>query len=365
MRILFYIETREWTGSARAFVAAARGLEARGHQIVVACDPESAIAEQARASACELVAVRPESSLMGAALRVRAMLARYAIDVVFVPGDREQVIAATGAWLADRAAVVRRLPMGAPFTLSRRGRFALRLAATGFAFSSEDDARTAPRLSHARFDPAVVPLGVDVQRYDAVRAALRAAVGVDADADLIVCVGDTESRVQLGTVLRVVAMLAPRHPRLRLAILGRGTDTQDLRVHAAALRITRLIRFLGGGSGTGDDAMQMLGAADLGWIVAGGDDGAFAALDLLASRVPVLAERGAIARHFVPDGIAGLLLPPADPPNAAAAVARLLALGDERIAMGNAGHARVARDFSEVAMIEAFERAAMTAGSRS
>ncbi|HEX6964929.1 MAG TPA: glycosyltransferase family 4 protein [Gemmatimonadaceae bacterium] len=360
MHILFYIEAREWTGSARAFVAAARGLEARGHQVVIACDPESAVAEQTRAGTCELIAVRPERSLMGAALRVRAMLARYAIDVVFVPGDREQVIAATGAWLADRAAVVRRLPMGAPFALSRRGRFALRLAATGFAFSSEDDARTAPRLAHARFDPAVVPLGVDVQRYDAERAAARADAGVDQDADLIVCVGDADSRVRIGTVLRVVAMLAPRHPRLRLAILGRGTDTQDLRVHAAALRISRLVRFLD----AGDDATPLLCAADLGWIVADGDDGAFAALDLLASRVPVLAERGTIARHFVPDGIAGLLLPPADAPNAAAAVARLLTLHDERVAMGNAGHARVARDFSEVAMVEAFERVALAAGSR-
>ncbi|HET7566279.1 MAG TPA: glycosyltransferase [Gemmatimonadaceae bacterium] len=364
MRILFYIEAREWTGSARAFLAAARGLEARGHQIVFACDPESAVAEHARSGTCEVVSIRPEASLMGAALRVRAMLARFAIDVVFVPSDREQVIAATGAWLADRAAVVRRLPIGAPFALSRRGRFALRLATTGFAFSSEDDVRAAPRLAHARLEPAVLPLGVDVQQYEAVRGAARAVAGVDIDADLIVCIGDAESRVPIGTVLRVVAMLAPRHPRLRLAVLGRGTDTQDLRLHAAALRITRLIRFLGDGSGSPGEAMAMLGAADLGWIAAGGDDGAFAALDLLASRVPVLAERGTIARHFVPDGIAGVLLPPADPPSAAAVVARLLALGDERIAMGNAGHARVARDFSEVAMIEAFERAAIAAGSR-
>jgi len=361
VRILFYIEARAWTGSARAFAAAAQGLEGRGHQVIVVCEAESAIAEHLQSATCEVVSARAERSVMGAALRLRALLARRTIDVVFVPGDREQPVAATAAWLADRGAVVRRLPLGGPVTLSRSGRFALRLAATRLAFSSEDDARAAPRLPSAGFDPIVVPLGVDVQRYDAPRSLAREAAGVSAATDLIVCVGDGDSRARLGMVLRVIALLAPRHPGLRLAILGRDADSQDVRLHAAALRITRLVSFVG----PRDDHAAILGAADLGWIVADGDDGAFAALDLLAFRVPVLAERGTIARHFVPDGIAGLLLAPADPPNAAAAVARLLSLRDEREAMGNAGRARVARDFSEVAMIEAFERAAIAAGDRS
>jgi glycosyltransferase involved in cell wall biosynthesis len=360
VRVLFYTETRAWTGSARAFAAAARGLEARGHQIIFACPPASAAEQYLPSNTCEVLPLRPDSSIITAALRLRAVLARRFVEVVFVSGEREQVVAATAAWLADRASVVRRLPFGAPFEISRRGRFALRLAATGFAFGSEDDARAAPRLVPARLEPAVVPLGVDVQRYDLARSAARTELGLHADTELVVCIYDAASRTRLATVLRVVALLAPRHPALRLAVFGHDVDDQDLRVHAAALRVSKLVTFYG----ARDDMHDMLAAADIGWVLADGDDGAFATLDLLASRVPVLAERGTIARHFVPDGIAGLLLPPGDAPNAAAAAARLLALGEERAAMGNAGRARVARDFSEFAMVEGFERAALAAGNR-
>jgi glycosyltransferase involved in cell wall biosynthesis len=362
VRILFYTEDRSWTGSVRAFAAAARGLEARGHQIIYACPPESEAAHFLPSPTCEVVPLRPEHSIMAAAFRLRAVITRRFVEVVFVCGDREQVVAATAAWLADRASVVRRLPFGAPFQLSRQGRFALRLAATGFAFGTEDEAHAAPRPAPTRFEPAVVPLGVDVQRYDPERrAAGRAALGASPDTELVACVYDATKQIRMATVLRVVALLAPRHPRLRLVVVGHGSDHQDLRVHAGALRISRLVTFLGPRT----DALDVVAAADLGWVLADGDDGAFGTLDLLASRVPVLAERGAIARHFVPDGIAGLLLPPGDAPNAAAAVARLLALDDERVAMGNAGRTRVARDFSEVAMVEGFERAALAAGERS
>ena len=67
----------------------------------------------------------------------------------------------------------------------------------------------------------------------------------------------------------------------------------------------------------------------------------------MAARVPVIAERSPLVAHFVPDGIAGVLLPPADPSDTAAAVARFLAHDDQREAMGSAGCTRAQRDFSE------------------
>ncbi|HEX5437934.1 MAG TPA: glycosyltransferase family 4 protein [Gemmatimonadaceae bacterium] len=362
MRILFYSEARAWSGSVRAFVAAARGLTARGHQVMFAGPPESAALGRvgASAGAGEALPFRGDGSVVGAALRLRPILARRFVEVVFVDDARAHLVAATAAWLADRAAVVRRVPVGTPPTLSPAGRVALRLATTGFALSSDDEVHGVLCLAPTPLQPVVIPLGVDVERYDDVRAMARAESGVAADTELIVCVADRDSRLRAATVLRAVALLAPRHPELRLAVVGAGSDSQEIRVHAAALRITKRVSFLGGRS----DTQALFAAADLGWVVAGGDDGAFGTLDLLASRVPVLAERGTIAQSFVPDGIAGVLLPPDDPPNCAAAMARLLALAEERRAMGNAGRARVLRDFPESAMIQGFERAALAAGNR-
>ena len=132
-------------------------------------------------------------------------------------------------------------------------------------------------------------------------------------------------------------------------------------MHAAALGLTRTVTYLG----ERDDHLGVLRSADLGWVVASGDDAAFAMLDFMALRVPVIAERGAQAQRYLSDGIAGILLPPGDIPANAATLAAFLAHDDQRVAMGNAGRIRVARDFPASAMIDGYEQAATIARERS
>jgi glycosyltransferase involved in cell wall biosynthesis len=85
----------------------------------------------------------------------------------------------------------------------------------------------------------------------------------------------------------------------------------------------------------------------------------------MALRVPVLAERDALSSRYVADGICGVLLAQPDPGTVAARIAVLLAHGERRSAMGNAGRARVTRDFSEQDMVDGFERATEIARDRS
>jgi glycosyltransferase involved in cell wall biosynthesis len=131
-------------------------------------------------------------------------------------------------------------------------------------------------------------------------------------------------------------------------------------MHAAALGVGTSVTFLGQRS----DDLAVLRAADAGWVVAGADDGAFAFLDLMAMRLPVLAERGVLPKHYVADGITGLLLSPGAPSHTAAAAAPFFAHQELRMAMGNAARTRVQREFSEADMIDGFERAASAGADR-
>jgi glycosyltransferase involved in cell wall biosynthesis len=105
-------------------------------------------------------------------------------------------------------------------------------------------------------------------------------------------------------------------------------------------------------------------AADVGWVVSGGDEAAFACLDFMALRVPVIAERSPLTRHFVADAITGTLLPGTDTAKTASEVAAFLANREKLAAMGNAGRARVQREFTDAAMIDGFERGVNAAGDR-
>jgi len=188
-----------------------------------------------------------------------------------------------------------------------------------------------------------------------------AAIGANDGDQLIACVYDSTARRRIAALLRAVALLAPRHPGLRLAIVGPGAEDDDLRMHAAALGITEIVAYVGQRL----DQQAVLSAAELAWVAAGGDNAAFGYLDLMALRVPVLAERDALSSRYVADGICGVLLAQPDPGTMAARIAVLLAHGERRSAMGNAGRARVTRDFSEQDMVDGFERATEIARDRS
>ena len=360
MRVLFLHSEREWSGSARAFAAAAAGLAQRGWQVTFVCPPGSETEERlAGVSEYEVIPVEPGGGWAGESRRLRRVLLDKFVEAVFVHTEREHLAAAAATRWAERGAVVRRTPAGGQLEWNAASRMALRLASGGFLFTSEIERQRAPEAPRT-LEPVVADLGVDVAKYDAIRPAPAASLGGGPASRFIVCVSDATATARTATVLRTLALLAPRHPELRFVFVGPGTDSEDLRMHAAALRVGGLVRFLG----EREDQLDVLRAADLGWVVADGDNAAFGVLDCMALRVPVLADRGTVAERYLADGITGVLLPAADAPATAATVAGLLAHGDERAAMGNAGRLRVGREFPESDMVDGFQRALDAARDR-
>jgi glycosyltransferase involved in cell wall biosynthesis len=116
--------------------------------------------------------------------------------------------------------------------------------------------------------------------------------------------------------------------------------------------------------GDPEDEHAVMRAADVGWIVSGADSAAFACLDFMALRIPVIADRSPLTQHFVADAITGTLLAPGDAAYTASNVAAFLASKEKLAAMGNAARTRVQRDFTETAMIDGFERAVNAGGDR-
>ena len=135
-------------------------------------------------------------------------------------------------------------------------------------------------------------------RTTAVRAAARTSLGIELETQLIVCVTDRlGARRASGTALRTLALLAERHPDMRLALVRPGSDDDDVRMHAAALGVSSLVHFLG----ERDDLPLVLAR---GRRRAGSPPTAttprFACLDFMAARVPVIAERSPLVAHYVP-----------------------------------------------------------------
>lgn len=356
MRVLFLVSDGAWSARARAFVLAARGLAARRHDVMVACESECPVQVRAAASDVPVVALRPDASAAGDAWQLRRALQARGVDVVFVHSDQEHLVASSALRLGGgAAAVIRRIP---PFAVPRGSGFAGRLAPSGFLFSTDADLQAAGR-HRARVRPAFAPLAVDPAEHDSVAPVSKVSLGAPPNSRLIVCVHDGSNRTAVLMALRTLALLAPRQPDLHLVVVGAGRQ-DEVRMHGASLGINAMISY----AGAREDELAIIRAADVGWIAADGDGAAFAALDFMACRTAVLAARSPLTEHYVADGIGGMLLAPADPATTAATVAGFLQKTEQRTAMGNAARARLQREFSYSAMIDAYEQAISAAIGR-
>jgi glycosyltransferase involved in cell wall biosynthesis len=378
VHILFLHCAREWSGTARAFAVAARGLAARGHTVRFLTEPDSSVEQSASRMATvasKLGGVDPEVKhevapfevvqfecggwAPTAAWRLRHLFRLWDADVVFVTTEREHLIASIACWLGRRGSIVRRTPAGAVLEMRLAGKVAAWLTRTSYLFADEQGAKAA-ELPRKAGRSAVAMLGVDTSRYPDRTNGVSPEKADGLGIRYIICVYDPTSRGRAATAIRTVSMLSPRHPYLRLMIFGAGSDSEELRMQAAALGVLDLVSFLG----ERDDHLLLMRDADLGWVVADADTAAYGILDLMALGVPVIAAEGTIAEAYVANMITGTLIPPDDAATTAAAVVSLLTNEEQRAAIGAAGRSRVAREFPEQAMVDGFEQAANTASGR-
>jgi len=377
LHVLFLHTAREWSGTARLFARAGRGISERGAKVTLLVTPDSNVhlavsprrdPGQPRHTPIpepfEIIPFSTDGWFFTAARRLRRIFRRWDADTIFVSTDREHLIAATACWMSRNGSVVRWTPAGRKLEMGSSGRWGARLARTSYLFASEMD-RRASSLPKNAVDASVAQIGVDVSTYPADGARPPAAEGEPATATnpalkFIVCIYDPTSRGRAATAIRTISMLAPRHPNLRLIIVGQGSDDEDLRMQAAALRVLHLVSFLG----ERDDVISLMRDAALGWVVADADTGAYGVLDLMAVGIPTVSSEGGVAQRYIANGISGALYPPDDSASTAATVAGMLLSDETREAMGKAARTRVAREFPETEMIEGFDRAANSARTR-
>ena len=360
MRVLFYIRDKEWSGAARAALTVARGLASREHTVTLACYAGSRLAREAGSAQIDIIEIGRSPLPLGDTLELRNVIRDRFIEVAIVASERDHLLVGSAMRLAERGGVLRRLSAFEPIDLRSGGKLALRLAASGLVLSTEQELK-ALKAPGWVIPAASAPIGIDASEYDGVEPAARAQIGVHPQALLIACSYDPSGRHRMATVFRTLALLAPRHVNVHAVVFGPGSDDDDLRIHASALGVGPVVTFLGERA----NEREVMCAANAGWVVSGRDDGAFACLDFMALRVPVIAEGSTLTQHYVANGITGLLLAKADPAYTASRVAAFLIAEERRVGMGHAGRTRVQREFAQTPMIDGFENAITTAGDPS
>ena len=199
----------------------------------------------------------------------------------------------------------------------------------------------------------VIPPGVDTERFsplgDRERARARGRLGLRPDSPTVVSVSRLVPRKGMDTLVRAAAILAAEGRDLQVVIAGDGRERGRLR--RLSTRVGAPIRFLGRLGD--DDVTALVGCADVftmlcrtRWRGLEQEGFGIVFLEAAAAGVPQVAGRSGGAHEAVSDGETGVVLDPATPDAAAAAIGTLLDDGGLRSRMGAAARQRAVTAFS-------------------
>jgi rhamnosyl/mannosyltransferase len=202
---------------------------------------------------------------------------------------------------------------------------------------------TSPWLQPVREKCAVVPLGVDSQRFAPPSEPY-------AGRPTLLFVGRLRYYKGLDTLLRALAAL-PESVALRIV----GTGEQHVPLQALALELGIAGRVAFAGDVADADLPEQYHAATLFVLPANARAEAFGTvlLEAMACALPcVTTEVGTGTSWVVQDGVTGRVVPPRDPGVLARAIAELLADPEALRRMGRAARARVEAEFTQDHMVD-------------
>lgn len=336
-RVLLVVDSLQPGGAERHVTDLALALARRHCEVAVAC---AVGGEFSGALADGGVAVH---ALVGVLVKRRTSV-RYASALRHLLASRRFDLVHAHVHASEVAAAVATRGSGVPLVLTEhteapwRRRADRRAAAGAFA-----EARRVVAVSRAVQRALVSDYGVAPSRIVLVHPAVGPPTALvrepvdlpPGDGPLVGFTGRLVHSKGVDLLLHAAALL-PAPPRL--LVVGDGPERPVLERLVEALGLRRQVRF----TGFRRDARHLLDRVDLLVVPSRSDGTPLAVSEALLAGVPVIAARLGGIPEQITDGREGLLVPPADPPALAAAIARLLADPSLRRRMGATGRRRAA-----------------------
>jgi glycosyltransferase involved in cell wall biosynthesis len=192
---------------------------------------------------------------------------------------------------------------------------------------------------------SVIPNGVDTAFFQPSPG------GSSPEKPVIISVGRLVPDKDQETLISAFALMRQDHPDAELWLVGDGPLLPRLKRLARSLLPADKVQFLAGR----EDLRPLLAQARLFALSSRKEAFPNVILEAMSMGLPVAATRVGGVPELVAPGETGLLAPPEDPPALAAAMSYLWGDAAAARAWGQAGRARVERDFSLAAMVRRYE----------
>jgi glycosyltransferase involved in cell wall biosynthesis len=354
LRVAQLIESDGPGGAERVVSDLARELQVSGaHSVVILpANGEGWLERQLAGSGVAIEYFRLTSPFSPACARsLAAVFRRHDIAVAH---SHEFSMAVYGAWASWLAGVQHVITMhGSRYYAGRlRRRIAMRAAAAGsrhvVAVSDALAAQMSADLLIARTRIATIANGVRAPA--AAAPALRDELRLGRDDRLLVSVGNLYPVKGHRHLLDAVARIAGRHPRVHVAICGRGELADVLRRQARELGIAQRLHLLG----LRADVASVLASADIFVHPSVSEGLPLALLEAMFAGRAIVASRVGEVGTALADGGAGALVPAGDSAALAAAIEKLLDHPLHARTLGERAQRRARAEYGVTHMVERY-----------
>jgi glycosyltransferase involved in cell wall biosynthesis len=201
-------------------------------------------------------------------------------------------------------------------------------------------------------DAHVIPNGIDCAVFSPGPSALRAELGIPADAPLVGAVGNMRPAKAYPVLLRAFARVLEQRPDARLVIAGQGGNHIEDRLGrlTAELEIAAAVTFVG----FRKDVPEVMRALDV-YALSSSDEGfSLTTVQAMATGLPVVATRCGGPEEILSDPRHGVLVANGDPAALAEGLLDLLGDDERAVAMGRRARDHVLKTYSIEAMVRRY-----------
>lgn len=341
MRIVISNAGRDWRGTETDTLLLARGLRDRGHDIVIFCRPDSAVATRMRSEG-------PVEEILGArdfdpcvVARCASALRKHRAQVVITQKDKDLRQTGIAAWLRGVPVLVRHVT-DRPLKKGLRYRFLFGRAATHhMANSAATRATLRASAPWLRADVPVIANGIDVPFF---AAAAAADLGLPEDAIAVGFLGAFEMRKGIDDFAAAWRVVSLQVPNAHAVIAGAGAREEHFR---SALDGVARVHWLG----FRRDVANIMKALDVFVMPSRFEGFGLVLAEAMAAGVACVAYNTSNIPELLADGSTGLLVPAGNVESLANAIIRLCSDHELRASLGSAAAQHAGAHFSAERMV--------------
>ncbi|MDQ2799441.1 MAG: glycosyltransferase family 4 protein [Armatimonadota bacterium] len=336
-----------WGGMELHLLNLSDQLRAHGHRVIVAAQPGGWVLPRAQAMGLETfeATVRRQQDWTDFG-RYKAFLLQEKIDILHSHTNWDAVVPATAARLAGVPVAVMTWHLPFPFKNRRGGDLLLSLLYKRMIAISGSVRERHIQHGVAPHKIQVIHHGTNTEGFRAVTKTVpeaRAELGLPLDAVAVGIVGRVSHEKGHSDLLEALRLLQTAFPHLYVVVVGDGPDVSNLQGEAAEKGIAEKVLF----AGFRDDVNNVINALDMVAVPSTWHEPCSAVVQqAMALSKPVIGSRMGGTPEMIAENETGLLVPAADPPALAEAIAQLASDPLLRAQMGEAGAVRVEELFT-------------------